>query len=582
MLRFMPNRSCKALAAATVCLLALTASASAQTRPLFSSQSQGSTGLTQYSIDLDTGVLTQQGSIVPSGSYPTVPTISPTGSNIYVGDFFNSVVHGFSIGAGGLTALAGSPYAGGLGPNSAVVSPAGNALWTVNATGSSVSGFSVDGAGALSEVAGSPYVSSGVSNAIAASPNNPFIFTSGYGSNTIAGFLRGSGPELTELADSPFADPGTPSDVEFSTAGNFLFVTNADGDNISSYAISPSGTLTGVTGSPFLAGDQPGALAASPNGKWLFALNIEDSTIQVFAISGDGALNPIGSPVATGSDPYDLNVSPDGRFLYTANFSSGTISGFAIDDSGALSELSGSPYGDASGAVVSIQIVPDQGPTASFASSVKDNTVSFNAAGSSDPDGSVSSYAWDFGDGTTQSGASPQVSHTYAASGNFNVTLRVTDNENCSNVQIGTGQSLACNGSARAVFSKTVSAIGPLTLKHATGRQLKSTKSKGKVQVRVQTEFFLNRAANVSYQFQKSSSKGRCRTSPKKKKGKAKYKNFGKKASYPGNAGRVRRTSAGKFGGKTIVPGRYRLKLMATSPTSVDTPTTTSASFCVR
>jgi DNA/RNA endonuclease G (NUC1)/PKD repeat protein len=51
--------------------------------------------------------------------------------------------------------------------------------------------------------------------------------------------------------------------------------------------------------------------------------------------------------------------------------------------------------------------------------------VTLGAAGSSDPDGDVLTYAWDFGDGTTGPGASPQ--HTYADNGNYVVTLTVSD-----------------------------------------------------------------------------------------------------------------------------------------------------------
>lgn len=54
-------------------------------------------------------------------------------------------------------------------------------------------------------------------------------------------------------------------------------------------------------------------------------------------------------------------------------------------------------------------------------------SVSFSSAGSSDSDGSIVSYAWDFGDGGSSSAANP--SHTYAAEGSYTVTLTVTDNE---------------------------------------------------------------------------------------------------------------------------------------------------------
>lgn len=52
--------------------------------------------------------------------------------------------------------------------------------------------------------------------------------------------------------------------------------------------------------------------------------------------------------------------------------------------------------------------------------------VNFSAAGSSDPDGSIASYAWTFGDGGSASGAT--ASRTYATAGSYTAELRVTDN----------------------------------------------------------------------------------------------------------------------------------------------------------
>jgi PKD repeat protein len=69
----------------------------------------------------------------------------------------------------------------------------------------------------------------------------------------------------------------------------------------------------------------------------------------------------------------------------------------------------------------------NQSPTASFTFSCTDLTCSFNGSASSDPDGSISSYAWNFGDGTSGSGATP--SKTYASAGTRTVTLTVTDND---------------------------------------------------------------------------------------------------------------------------------------------------------
>jgi PKD repeat protein len=56
-----------------------------------------------------------------------------------------------------------------------------------------------------------------------------------------------------------------------------------------------------------------------------------------------------------------------------------------------------------------------------------DEDVAFDASGSSDSDGSVTSYEWDFGDGSSATGA--QVSHSYGSAGDYEVTLTVTDDD---------------------------------------------------------------------------------------------------------------------------------------------------------
>ncbi|HCT78272.1 MAG TPA: hypothetical protein DGT23_17185 [Micromonosporaceae bacterium] len=67
-------------------------------------------------------------------------------------------------------------------------------------------------------------------------------------------------------------------------------------------------------------------------------------------------------------------------------------------------------------------------PTARItASCSNDNPVcTFDGGTSTDPDGTIASYGWDFGDGTTGSGRT--VTHTYARSGYYSVSLTVTDN----------------------------------------------------------------------------------------------------------------------------------------------------------
>jgi PKD repeat protein len=74
--------------------------------------------------------------------------------------------------------------------------------------------------------------------------------------------------------------------------------------------------------------------------------------------------------------------------------------------------------------------VGDQQPSAAFSVSpsapVAGQAVSFDGSSSSDPDGSIVSYAWTFGDGSAGSGAAAH--HAYASPGSYTVTLSVTDN----------------------------------------------------------------------------------------------------------------------------------------------------------
>jgi PKD repeat protein len=72
-----------------------------------------------------------------------------------------------------------------------------------------------------------------------------------------------------------------------------------------------------------------------------------------------------------------------------------------------------------------------QSPSAYFTSSetatVAGTPITFNASASSAPDGTIEHYSWSFGDGTMSEGATPR--HTYATSGNYAVTLTVTNND---------------------------------------------------------------------------------------------------------------------------------------------------------
>ena len=124
-----------------------------------------------------------------------------------------------------------------------------------------------------------------------------------------------------------------------------------------------------------------------------------------------------------------------------ANFSgNGTAQWYQLTSANAIARLSDVAY---SGNTLSVSLppqsinlfilgtgVPNTPPTASFTatptSGIVPLAVSFNGSASTDPDGSIASYAWTFGDGGTASGVT--ASHTYNSTGTFTAKLTVTDN----------------------------------------------------------------------------------------------------------------------------------------------------------
>ena len=69
---------------------------------------------------------------------------------------------------------------------------------------------------------------------------------------------------------------------------------------------------------------------------------------------------------------------------------------------------------------------PNQPPTANFTFSCSGLSCNFTST-SSDPDGTIASYSWTFGDGGTSIAQNP--SHNYTSAGSYTVSLRVTDNK---------------------------------------------------------------------------------------------------------------------------------------------------------
>ena len=106
--------------------------------------------------------------------------------------------------------------------------------------------------------------------------------------------------------------------------------------------------------------------------------------------------------------------------------------------------------------------VPNSLPTAKFVAQTADLAATLDGSESGDSDGTITRYAWDFGDGTpvdVTSGAN--VSHSYAAAGTYNVRLTVTDNRNATAAFTGPVTVVAPNVLPIASFTTTQSGSAP-------------------------------------------------------------------------------------------------------------------------
>ena len=123
-----------------------------------------------------------------------------------------------------------------------------------------------------------------------------------------------------------------------------------------------------------------------------------------------------GTPVET----YDRSVNPFHNYSAMGVYN---VSLTVTNSTGGTSTYS---------EVIDVNAVP---PVASFTYTPENPTtadnITFDASASYDPDGNITAYDWDFGDGNTSSGEI--VTHRYSTAGSYTVNLTVTDDDGATN-----------------------------------------------------------------------------------------------------------------------------------------------------
>jgi PKD repeat protein len=132
-----------------------------------------------------------------------------------------------------------------------------------------------------------------------------------------------------------------------------------------------------------------------------------------------------GSPVATCTPTTGSTAVPTSLQSCAFSQTSGRYVTVKLASGSWLKFYGVEVWGGSSGGSGSSNIAP----TAAFTATTYPGAliVDFDASSSSDPDGTITSYAWDFGDSNSATGVTS--SHTYAAAGTYPVNLTVVDNE---------------------------------------------------------------------------------------------------------------------------------------------------------
>ena len=144
---------------------------------------------------------------------------------------------------------------------------------------------------------------------------------------------------------------------------------------------------------------------------------------QDIIFDGSGSADPNGDTLSYswdfGDNTTDSGVSPTHAYTAAGNY---TVT---------LTVSDGELRSDPATTVAEIAVPPaNRAPVADAGGPYSGETgvaIRFDGSASSDPDGDALTYAWDFGDGATGTGATP--THSYAASGAYEVSLVVNDGE---------------------------------------------------------------------------------------------------------------------------------------------------------
>jgi YVTN family beta-propeller protein len=386
-------------------------------------------------IDTTTNV---PGTAIPVGAAPVAVAIAPDATTAYVP---NSSANSVSVIDTATNTVSATIPVGNI-PFGVALAPDGTRAYVANLRGASVSVIDT----ATNTVSATVPVGR-FPEGIAVTPDGSTVFVVNDGDNNVSLI-----DTATNTTTGTIAVGVVPGPVAITPDGRTAYV----GGGGATPALTPIDIATRTTGTTIPASNQPFSIAISPDGRTGYSANFVGGSVTVFDVATNTATATIsGLPFKT---PTAIAITPDGASAYVVDFNANTVIPFDT-----ATNTRGTPIAGFSGPE-GIAITPSQPPTAAFSATPAGpgHPSSFDASASTDPDGTIASYVWDFGDASPPATTtSPLTSHTYAAAGTYAVTVTESDDAGCSTTRIFTGTTTICNGSGVAAVSHDVTVPEP-------------------------------------------------------------------------------------------------------------------------
>ncbi len=412
-----------------------------------------SAGNTVWVIDTATKART---ATITVGAGPFGIALTPDGRYAYTANYDADSVSVIDTSANTVAAT----ISVGDGPFGIAITPDGTRAYVPNSGANTVSVIDTAANTVIATVANVGYMP----QSVAVTPDGSAVWVGNYGDGSSGSTATADASSLTKISTATNAvvwnKPNTGRGavgIAMSPDGAYAFIAQYDNDVIARYSLATGTSVEGPYGAiaPWVRVDHsPIAVAVSPAGELGLAVTKDANELTTFTVAD---FDHAGR--TTIERPTAVAVMPDGRTAYVGSQGASGSVVLPVD----LTAYPRAIGAGISGYAGAIAFTPDQAPVAHLSVGIARTGVptTFDASASTVALGTIASYAWDFGDGTTATTSTPTTTHVYASSATFTASVTETSSAGTSTTKVFTGQTMSRNGGPQARATAGVTVVDP-------------------------------------------------------------------------------------------------------------------------